>query len=166
MNDGPSTVPVDPAEFRRLMGQFATGVCVVAAHRPDGGVSGITVNSFVSVSLEPMLVCWSVQNASSQFEFWSKADKFSISILAEGQSEIASRYAARGDTALNLQDFDTSAGGLPMVSGAIGHLECKRWALYPGGDHTMIVGEVIGMGSTPDPRPLGFFGGSFFSLGD
>ncbi|MEO0464035.1 MAG: flavin reductase family protein [Pseudomonadota bacterium] len=166
MHDVLPADPVEPAAFRKLMGQFATGVCVVAAPRGGGGVSGITVNSFVSVSLDPMLVCWSIQNQSSQFDFWAQAPGFTISILNEDQGSLARRYAARGDTESSDDDFIQSASGLPVVSDAIGHLECRQWSLYPVGDHTMVFGEVVGMSAVDGGRPLGFFGGAFCRISD
>ena len=91
MHDVRTADPLDTAAFRRLMGQFATGVCVVSAGTSEGKIAGITVNSFVSVSLDPLLVAWSLGNASSQFELWTTAPQFAISILAEEQGELARR---------------------------------------------------------------------------
>ena len=161
---------IEPAAFRRLAGQFATGVCVVAASAPaegsGGALAGITVNSFVSVSLEPLLVAWSLQNSSSQFALWSTAPDFTISILAEDQHEIARRYAARGSSALQASDFARTDRGLPVIAGALGHIECRQWSLYPAGDHTLVFGEVIGIAQTGSGRPLGYFGGAFCRITD
>jgi flavin reductase (DIM6/NTAB) family NADH-FMN oxidoreductase RutF len=152
------------------MGQFATGVCVVSAPDPDqsggAGIAGITINSFVSVSLEPVLVCWSLGNDSSQFELWTKVQDFAISILAQDQSGIGRRYATRGSRDLDPGDFERSAGGLPVIAGALGFLECRQWSLYPAGDHTMILGEVTGMNQAPSGRPLTFYGGAFGRIAD
>jgi flavin reductase (DIM6/NTAB) family NADH-FMN oxidoreductase RutF len=165
------TDPADPAataEFRRLMGLFTTGVCVVSAPAPGGGerggIMGMTVNSFVSVSLDPMLVCWSLQNSSSQFSGWLEAERFAISILAESQQAVARRYAARASSGLVASDFDWSEGGLPVVRGALARIECRHWASHPAGDHTMILGEVIAMEApeaSDTSAPLGFFRGRF-----
>ncbi|BDI60123.1 flavin reductase family protein [Qipengyuania nanhaisediminis] len=157
------------ADFRKLMGLFATGVCVVAVPAGPQSVSAMTINSFVSVSLDPMLVCWSLQNDASQFDTYADADMFSVSILAERHAGLARRYAARGDTMLRPQDFIQSANGLPVIGDALGHLECRRWSLFPAGDHTMIFGEVFAMhppaGNPPSDEPLGFFNGAFCSIG-
>ena len=172
----PDAMPANPpstAEFRKLMGQFATGVCVVSLHTSQNSIAAMTINSFVSVSLEPMLVCWSLHNSSSQFDLFAKAEKFAVSILAEDQGDLALRYAARGDTMLNEGDFAVSAGGLPYIARSVGHFECKHWSSNPAGDHTMLLGEVIGMSAPPgeahnvdaSPSPLGFFNGQFCSIG-
>ncbi|MEQ8411650.1 MAG: flavin reductase family protein [Erythrobacter sp.] len=169
MSEAAPAHPELKAEFRRLMGLFTTGVCVVSAPLEEGAIMGMTVNSFVSVSLEPMLVCWSLQNSSSQFEGWVGAERFAISILAESQQAVARRYAARASSGLVVSDFETSASGLPVVKGALGRIECRRWATYPAGDHTMILGEVTAM-DAPEASdtavPLGFFRGRFCRIAE
>jgi len=165
LHNVPPTDLLDAASFRSLMSQFTTGVCVVSTLRKEAEstneIAGITVNSLVSVSLDPLLVCWSLQNQSSQFDLWSGATDFTISILAEGQAELAKRYAARGSSALDAGDYVTSPGGLPVIKGALGFIECRQWSLYQAGDHTMVFGEVIGLSKAPDAKPLGFFRGDF-----
>lgn len=164
----PST-PADPADslaFRQVMGRFATGVAVVSLARGDGTISAMTINSFVSVSLEPMLVSWSLQNSSSHFGDFAAAEDFAISILAEGQEALARRYAARGDAAQIASDFARTPAGLPVIAGSLGHVECRRWALHPAGDHTLILGEVTALSSGEEGRPLTFFGGRFGRLED
>jgi 3-hydroxy-9,10-secoandrosta-1,3,5(10)-triene-9,17-dione monooxygenase reductase component len=164
----PAIAPDTPAHtlaFRQLMGQFATGVAVISILGEDGAFSAMTINSLVSVSLDPMLVSWSLQNSSSQFAAYARADRFAISILAEGQQALARRYAARGDSALMPEDFEGSQDGLPVIRGALGHVACRRFAVHPAGDHTIILGEVTGMvNSSAGGRPLLFFGGRFGGL--
>ena len=160
--------PADARAFRDLMGLFTTGVCVVSvcgdeaeSEAGDRAIAAMTVNSLVSVSLDPMLLCWSIQNTSSQFDQFSKAPRFAVSILGEGQRELAQRYAARGAHLLEAEDFTHSASGLPIVRDAMGFLECDGWSLYPAGDHTMIFGAVTGLGQFEEQPPLGFFSGRF-----
>ena len=154
-------------EFRKVMGLFTTGVCVVSVPGGEQGVTAMTVNSLVSVSLDPMLLCWSLQNDASQFDLYMSAPRFAVSILGHGQAELALRYAARGDALLKPQDFIESAGGLPVIAGALGHIECERWSDHLAGDHTMIFGEVRGLAHEPSfstAAPLGFFNGRFCSI--
>lgn len=161
-----TALPVDESAFRSLMGQFATGVCVVATQGSEGDPVGITVNSFVSVSLDPMLVCWSLHNSATQFDVWAQANTYSISILAENQQNLAKLYASRaakGDPAI---DFAHGESGIPHISGALGYLECRPWKLVPAGDHTMILGEVTGLYRAELPQgasaqPLLFYGSAF-----
>lgn len=166
MRDVQQTATPGPAEFRKLMGMFPTGVCVVAADKGDGAIAAMTINSFVSVSLEPLLVCWSLHNNASQFDDFAAADRFTISILAADQGEYARCYAARGDSRMQARDFVRSEGGLPVIDGALGHFECQAWSTYPAGDHTMILGEVTGLTqlASPEARALGFYNGQFCAV--
>lgn len=163
MRDVQQTATPGPAEFRRLMGMFPTGVCVVAADKEGGAIAAMTINSFVSVSLDPLLVCWSLHNNASQFDHFTSADRFTISILGADQGEHAKCYAARGDSRMREGDFVRSEQGLPVIDGALGHFECQAWSAYPAGDHTMILGEVIGLRQQANTgaRALGFYNGEF-----
>lgn len=154
-----------PAAFRQLMGQFATGVAVVSVLTETGELAAMTINSLVSVSLEPMLVSWSLQNSSSQFAAYAGAESFAVSILAEDQQALARRYAARGSSALVPEDFTTGPHGLPVIAGALGHIACRRFAAHPAGDHTLILGTVEALAQSPaSSRPLVFFGGRFGAI--
>ena len=127
----------------------------------------MTVNSLVSVSLEPTLICWSLQNDASQFAEYAEAPQFAISILSDTQQALASRYAARGYSTLDMADFTMTERSLPVVKNALATIECRHWAAYPAGDHTMILGEAQAMDATEletHPRALGFFGGRFLSI--
>ena len=154
--------------FRKLMGRFATGVCVVAVRTKDEGIAAMTVNSLVSVSLDPMLICWNLQNSASQFDLYADAQDFSVSILGREQEELALRYAARGSIKLHQDDFAVSPRGLPIIKGAIAHLDCTRWNSHLAGDHTMILGEVVDFAPTDqgngDCAPLTFFNGGFCGI--
>lgn len=151
--------------FRQLMGQFATGVAVVSLGGGGVAVSAMTINSLVSISLDPMLVSWSLQNSASRFAAYAEAERFAFSILAEGQQALARRYAARGDAGLLAEDFEAGPGGLPVIRGALGHIACRRFAVHGAGDHTLILGEVTGMAQGhAGARPLVFHGGRFAGL--
>lgn len=165
----PDPVPADLADalaFRRAMGRFATGVAVIAFARGDGSTGAMTINSLVSVSLDPMLVSWSLQNSSSQFDEFAGAQQFTFSILAADQQALARRYAARGDSAFDPRDFAALKGGQPVIADAIAYLECTRWAAHPAGDHTLILGKVTGFGGGADKPALGFFNGRFCRIAD
>ena len=88
---------LDAREFRNALGCFATGVCVITAD-PDGWQPfGVTVNSFASVSLDPPLVLWSLQNDSEMYEAWEKTGRFAVNILRSDQQELSNQYAKKGD---------------------------------------------------------------------
>jgi len=156
-------ISADTRAFRQLMGQFATGVAVISLVPPGGGVSAMTINSLVSISLDPMLVSWSLQNSASLYDAYAGAEAFAFSILADSQQTLARRYAARGDSALDPADFEPGPSGLPVIRGALAHIACRRFAVHPAGDHTLILGAVTGIAQadTVSGRPLLFFGGRF-----
>lgn len=164
----PVSVPALAAQtidFRRIMGQFATGVAVISLVGEGGGVSAMTINSLVSVSLDPMLLSWNLQKSSSQYALYAGAERFAISILAEEQQALARRYAARGDSALLAEDFESGDDGLPVIRGALAHIACQRFAAHDAGDHTLILGTVTRMAQAgAHGRPLLFFGGQFGQL--
>ena len=147
------------------MGQFATGVAVISLAGEGGTISAMTINSLVSVSLDPMLLSWNLQKSSSQYRLYAGAERFAFSILAEDQQTLARRYAARGDSGLMPEDFDTDQDGLPVIRGALAHIACRRFAVHDAGDHTLILGAVTGMAQAgAGGRPLLFFGGRFGEL--
>ncbi len=162
MSDDPPPA-LDALALRQVMGRFATGVAVVSIARSDGTIGAMTINSLVSVSLDPMLISWSLQNTSSHCADFLAARRFAISILAEDQEVIARRYAARGDSAQTVEDFALSKGGLPVIAGALAYVECTQWALHPAGDHTLILGEVTAVATGEAGAPLTFFSGRFGS---
>ncbi|MEP0392593.1 flavin reductase family protein [Erythrobacter sp.] len=166
MSDVQNQTPPSAADFRKAMGQFPTGVCVVAIEAQTGGIAAMTINSFVSVSLEPLLVSWSLHNDSGRFEMFAKAPRFSISILASNQSEQAAAYASRAEHTPRESDFERASDGLPVLAGALASFVCSAFGNHPAGDHTMILGEVTGISGAMDgaSAALGFHRGEFVSV--
>lgn len=166
LRDVQNQTPPTPADFRKAMGQFPTGVCVVALETDAGEIAAMTINSFVSVSLDPLLVCWSLHNNSGRFDLFAKAPRFSISVLAADQGEQAVAYASRADYSPRETDFERTAEGLPVVAGALASFECSAHANHPAGDHTMILGEVTRISGSVDntAKALGFHRGEFVSV--
>ncbi|MEM1052352.1 MAG: flavin reductase family protein [Pseudomonadota bacterium] len=166
MRDVQQSAPPNEAEFRNAMGLFATGVCIVAVDTGAQGIVAMTINSFVSISLDPLLVSWSLQNDSNRFDLFADAQRFSISVLAADQEELALVYASREDAAVRVTDFAVSEQGLPSLKGALASFDCSAFAVHPGGDHTLILGEVTGLQTTHahDAKALGFYQGEFISV--
>lgn len=154
----------DSREFRNALGTFATGVCVITAQPEGEKPFGITVNSFASVSLDPALVLWSLQNNSECFPAFEKADKFAINILAHDQQALSNYYAVKGDHVLAADDFRIGKSGTPVLRNVLTHFECNTWARYPGGDHVILVGEVTEMEHNPNKQPLLFNAGKYREL--
>lgn len=168
MRDVQNQTPPNSADFRKAMGQFPTGVCVVAIETGAGDIAAMTINSFVSVSLDPLLVCWSLHNNSGRFDLFTKAERFSVSILSSDQAEQAVAYASRAEYTPRESDFERTAEGLPLVAGALASFECRAHANYAAGDHTMILGKVTRiLGSANETATaLGFYRGQFVSVAE
>lgn len=154
---------VDDARFRELLGHFATGVTVVTAIAPGGHPVGMTVNSIASVSLHPPLVLMCIDREAEAHEIILSAREFVVNVLADGQEALSRRFADKHDDRFGGIGYHTSPRGLIVLDGVLAHLECRHYADYPGGDHTIILGEVAG-GGTNSGRPLLFYRGGYTEL--
>jgi flavin reductase (DIM6/NTAB) family NADH-FMN oxidoreductase RutF len=152
-------------EMRDALGRFATGVCVITTVDQDGRALGLTANSFASVSLDPPLVLWSLQNNSDVYHSFASPKYFSINILEQGQMEHSNQYAKKGDHLMSPEHFSSGKYGTPVLRGALVTFECELDATHEGGDHTIIVGRVKDMHSRPDGEPLVFYSGGYRELG-
>jgi len=153
----------DGAEFRRVLGQFATGVTIVTAMDGDEP-AGVAANSFTSVSLDPPLVLFCVGRTSSTWPRIERARKFAVNILGEHQEELSQLFAAKGADRFGQTEWHVGVGGSPVLHGCLAYLDCEFWAEYDGGDHIIIVGRVLDLGLTEGPGPLLFFGGKYHRL--
>ncbi len=157
---------IDQRVFRDALGTFATGVCVVTAVPDEGAPIGMTINSFSSVSLEPPLVLWSIQNDSECFDAFNGIDRFAISVLSGDQEAYSNLYATKGDHALSDGHYHMAGKGTAVISDALAAFECRVWARYPGGDHTIIVGEVLAVNPGQGAgAPLLFHQGRYARIG-
>ncbi|PLW82592.1 flavin reductase [Kineobactrum sediminis] len=155
---------LDGRELRNALGCFATGVCLITLVTEEGEALALTANSFSSVSLDPPLVLWSLQNNSDVFDAYAKGGHFAINVLAGNQQELSSRYARKGDHVLEPDHYSLGATGAPVVTDALVTFECSLEATYPAGDHLIIVGRVEAMQKREEVEPLLFFGGAYRAL--
>lgn len=156
---GPSAIA--PDVFRRCVGEFATGVCVVCAEA-GGEPAGMTLNSFTSVSLDPLLVLVSLGHGSRTRETVRRSGAFSVSVLGRGQREVAIAFAARGGSFGSDLVTRDHAGTL-VVRGAVATMACEVRDLLPAGDHDLVVGQV-GAITHGGGEPLIFHRGRFGGL--
>jgi flavin reductase (DIM6/NTAB) family NADH-FMN oxidoreductase RutF len=136
---------VDPREFRRAMAQFATGITVVTTRDGGGQPLGLTVNAFASVSLEPPLLLICVDHRSETHLGFRTSARFGVSVLADSQEEMSRRFAAAGSDKFAGLDLVAGEHGVDLVPGALAHFECRVAAAHLAGDHTVYVGEVLGL---------------------
>jgi flavin reductase (DIM6/NTAB) family NADH-FMN oxidoreductase RutF len=163
-----STPAVSPTDLRRAAGQFATGITIVTVSSPQGP-HGMTANSFTSVSLDPPLLLVSVDLGRHTHPLLERAERFAISVLAEEHRDLSSRFA--GQQGERQEDFSDvahtlTADGLPLISGALAHFVCRRFAVYPAGDHSLFLGQVEQLSYQPGLAPLLYFGGRYHAIGE
>jgi flavin reductase (DIM6/NTAB) family NADH-FMN oxidoreductase RutF len=154
----------DSRELRDALGRFATGVTVVTVKTPDHKALGMTANSFSSVSLDPPLVLWSLQNSSEVFAFFATSRYFAINVLTYQQQALSSRYARKEQHELDPAHYRHGKYGAPVLRGALVTFECELEATHEGGDHLIIVGRVKEMSRLPDGDPLLFYAGGYREL--
>lgn len=133
---------LDRRDFRRALGQFATGVTVVSTCAMDGRPVGITVNSFSSVSLDPPLVLWSLSRQASSFADFLAASHFAVNVLAANQHHLSRQFSTPLPDKFAGVDYAQAAGGCPILKGTIAHFICRNVRQYDGGDHVILLGEV------------------------
>lgn len=143
--------------FRDALGQFATGVTVVTIPGPVG----LTANSFAAVSLEPPLVLWSPARRSSRFPAFAAAARFSIHVLAAGQTDICRHFTRNGH--FDGIDHQIDTHGVPLIAGCLARFDCRPARQIDAGDHLVILGHVEQV-ETALGAPLVFHAGHFASL--
>lgn len=144
--------------FRRTVGTFPTGVCVVTAEH-DGQPAGMTLNSFTSVSLDPMLVLVSLAHGSRTLGAVRASGRFAISILHRGQRKVALDFATRG-AEFPLHHVRRTSHGFYPVREALAELYCDLHDIVTAGDHDVAFGLVREFIATRG-EPLVFHGGQF-----
>ena len=162
-------MPLDPLQFRRVMGTFATGVTVITMPTRDGAW-GMTANSITSVSLEPTLVLVSVDKATRTYQHIQASGVWAVNILAATQEAISRTFALKDieeERTMIGTPYHLGATGAPIIEGCLSYLDCRTWATYDGGDHTLFLGEVQDAAVVdPDSPPLLFFKGRYARLAE
>ncbi|PYF83153.1 MULTISPECIES: p-hydroxyphenylacetate 3-hydroxylase reductase component [Marinomonas] len=133
----------DPKEFRRCLGNFATGVTVITAKSADGTQVGVTANSFNSVSLDPPLILWSIVKTSSSYAVFENADHFSVNILAADQIDLSNNFAKPSEDKFANIETRNGVGGAPLLTNTAANFQCEKYQVIDGGDHWIMIGKVV-----------------------
>lgn len=153
---------VDSAAFRALCGRFATGVVIVTAD--DGGTpSAMTANSFTSVSLDPPLVSVNIDHGADFHEVIARATHFTVNVLGQDQESLSRRFAGPSVDPFQGVGYRRTDRGHLVLAGAIATIECEVLQRVAVGDHSIVVGRVVG-GEAHDGRPLLYFRGGYHTL--
>jgi flavin reductase len=158
---------IESAEFRATMSRFATGVTVVTT-TVDGIDHAMTASSFVSLSLDPPLVLVCVERDSRFHDAITAAQMWGVSVLAEDQRDCARWFATRGrplEGQMEHVAHHRGETGVALIEGALGWVQCRTVETFQGGDHDIVIGEVIHL-DHQEGAPLLYFRGDYRALRD
>jgi flavin reductase (DIM6/NTAB) family NADH-FMN oxidoreductase RutF len=160
---------IEPPTFRHVMSRFASGVTVVSTVDDDGGAHGMTVNALASVSLDPVLVLFCCEKDASLHGPLLRSGRWAVSMLTAEHADVSQWFATRERRGTDqFAALDTRAGrrtAAPILNSALAWLECATWATYDGGDHTIVVGEVLAAGvGDDDAVPLLYYKSGYVTV--
>lgn len=140
--------------FRQIMGNYPTGVTVVTTTTEDGEPVGLTVNSFASVSLDPLMLLWSIGHGVTSLKAFTEGGKFAVHVLAGEQQQLCNTFASKVEDRFAECQWRFSENGLPIIEGAVGVFECKTFKAVEAGDHTVLIGEVVDLQINEEKEPM------------
>jgi flavin reductase (DIM6/NTAB) family NADH-FMN oxidoreductase RutF len=150
---------LDPKALRNAFGAFATGVTIITTHA-DGIDTGLTANSFSSVSLDPPMILWSLDRKSRSLDIFENAEGFAVHVLASDQEALSNRFARSAPDKFETLKVGRGDWAMPLLPDCAARFECRKAFTYEGGDHVIFVGEVLRYEHTERP-PLLFHGGRY-----
>jgi flavin reductase (DIM6/NTAB) family NADH-FMN oxidoreductase RutF len=153
----------DAGSMRRAMGQFATGVTVITTVTGEGEPAGCTVSAFSSLSLDPPLVLVCIDQGRVMHQQLTAAPGYAVNVLRTDQRELAVRFAGRGEDRFTGLRTAPGRHRIPLIDGAIAHIQCDLHSVLDGGDHAIIVGRVRAL-ATHAGDPLLYAQGAFLDL--
>ena len=153
--------PFDARDFRRTLGQFPTGVTIVTTRSAEDKPIGVTASSFNSVSVDPPLILWSIDKKSFSCPIFTEAEFFAVNVLSRDQMDLSNKFAGRGEDKFAGVEYDSGLGGAPLLPNSAAQFECRTWQVYEGGDHLIMVGEVVSYRRDEGCLPLVFSRGGY-----
>jgi len=154
----------DPRTLRDALGCFATGVTVVTCLTPGGEPAGLTVNSFTSVSLDPPLLLVCLAKKALSAAALVEADHFAVNVLQTGQQPASIRFSTRDEDRFGTTPWSCGEANAPILEASLGVFECKRHAVHDGGDHHILIGQVVKASFDAGLDPLLYFRGKYRRL--
>ncbi len=156
---------IDGREYRRVLGHYPTGVTVVTAACPDGP-EGMTIGSFTSVSLDPPLVSFCPGHDSDSWARMRDVGNFCVNVLSDEQAGVSTTFASKVDDKFRGVRIRTEATGAPVIEGCLAWIDCHLEAVHTAGDHDIVVGRVVALGTADgdgeaESGPLVFFKGGY-----
>jgi 3-hydroxy-9,10-secoandrosta-1,3,5(10)-triene-9,17-dione monooxygenase reductase component len=157
---------IDPLEYRNVIGHFATGVTIVTTAAGDE-LQGMTANAVASLSLDPIMVLVCVEKNSYTHRVIEQGRVFAVNVLGEHQEDVSRLFAKHAEPELGSLrgvPFRRGKTGVPVLEDCLAFLECRVASIHSGGDHSMVLGEVVDQGIVHDVAPLLFFRGKYRGL--
>lgn len=157
--------PIEKHLFMRVMGSFASGVTIVTTKDKDGTPRGFTASAVSSLSLEPRMLLVCVSEHSSSLDAIMEAGAFCVNILAANQQEIAQQFATRQDNRFaGIRWRSGAETQAPVIDGSLAYAECRLVDTCKGGDHVIVMGEIVGA-DAHEAEPLLYFRGRYGTYG-
>jgi flavin reductase (DIM6/NTAB) family NADH-FMN oxidoreductase RutF len=147
----------DPATLRDALGCFATGVTVVTCVDEEKRPAGLTVNSFTSVSLDPPLLLVCLRKLAASAGALVSASHFAINVLQTEQQPASITFSTRVEDRFGSTPWSCGEAGAPILEDSLCVFECERFAVYDGGDHHILVGQVMKASFDASLDPLLYF---------
>lgn len=164
MSKAQPSIPVDPGEFRRVLGHYPTGVCAITSVCDDRPI-GLVVGSFTSVSLAPPLVGFFPDRRSETWPRIRAAGRFCVNVLGDDQRAVCQALAAKGADKFAGLDYRWSETGLPILADVAAWIECELYTVHEAGDHQIALGSVVSFHAEVDRRPMLFYRGGYGGFG-
>ncbi|MEK4025027.1 MULTISPECIES: flavin reductase family protein [Sporosarcina] len=140
--------------FKKIMGNYPTGVTILTTVSEDGTPVGLTVNSFASVSLDPLMLLWSIDRGVSSLKEFTEGGKFAVHVLAGEQQELCKVFASKHADRFSTCKWSLSENGLPVIEDVFGVFECKTFKAIEAGDHIVLIGEVLDLKVSKEKDPM------------
>ncbi len=153
---------MEDRHFRHAMGNFATGITIVATELDDA-IYGMTANAFISVSLDPPLILVSVDEQASMHDKLKQTGQFSVSILNKDQQDVSMHFAKQ-KTLESIDGLFERLAGQPVIKDSLTSMACQLKDAHPAGDHTLFIGEVLELQTGSDQPPLTYYQGKYGQL--
>ena len=157
---------MDADSYRRIIGQFATGVTVVTS-AVDGWLHGMTANAITSISLDPLLLLLCVDKQAHAHDQIVRGGRFVVNILTVEQEEVSRIFAAHTEPEegrLQGASYQMRPSGVPVLDGCLAYVECAVVEQLAGGDHTIFIAEVLEGETLSEAPPLLFYQGRYRRL--
>ncbi|MFI6956602.1 flavin reductase family protein [Nocardia sp. NPDC050408] len=160
----PDATPLSDVEFREAVAHFCSGITVLTA-TVDGAPVGMTCQSFFSLSIDPMLVAFSVAKTSTTYPVIRAAGRCCVNVLAHDQAGVSRQFARSGTDKWSGIRWDHSRHlDNPVIDGVLAWFDCEIETEYEGGDHLIILGKVRGLGARSEARPLLYYRSAYAHL--